>query len=337
MIPEVFGKGLSLGIAALLIGSLIVGCEDDSQVLTERPAPPPPAANKEAIAPEKVAKPAEIETKVKAAPEKVENKAEAKEQKDSAQANAEPSDAATAKPLTLVPGDNQVCGVADGAHLSQELDFAWRDKNEKVRVEITEPKANAVIRSGRVRVQVRLVGFETQMGEDGRGNHLRVLLDNETPRDWFSSSERTMVIEGLATGLHTIRVFAATAWGESIKAPKAYDAVNFYIKSNKDQPIPVDFSKPVLSYSKPEGVYSGRAAERILLDFHLANARLTVGGNNVRLTLDGGAPIDLAAWSPVWLEAVPKGTHSVSLTLVGPDGKALHGPYNEVERSFTVE
>ena len=349
MISSVLKNGSFLWSVTVLTCLLFVSCEDDSQVLTERPAPPlhqaqNAGAQKSPVSGNSI--PATVpDNKAKQATKQVpktttegENKKAAKESvPEKVVRKTRSTDPVMAKPSTKNPADHKVYGVTKGLHLAQDLDFGWTGKNEKARVEIVTPKPNTIVRSGRLRVQLRIIGLKIGAGNKGRGNYIRLLLDNETPRDLFKSGERTVTIDGLSKGLHTIRVFATTPWGESIKAPNAYAAVNFYVKTNKDQPIPVDFSKPVMSYSKPEGIYKGQDAERILLDFHLANSLLRPGGNLVRLVLDGGPPIDLAAWSPVWLEGMAPGNHSVSLTLVDSKGKTLHGPYNQIERTFTVE
>ena len=60
----------------------------------------------------------------------------------------------------------------------------------------------------------------------------------------------------------------------------------------------VDPNKPLLTYSRPKGEYKGVEADPIMIDFWLANAKLTGDGGEyrVRYSIDGGEPKYIDKW-----------------------------------------
>ncbi len=247
-----------------------------------------------------------------------------------------------AAPPTTPPGVGKappkpVSRVATGLALGQEWDFAWSPQPaDEIVIAITSPVPDEIIRTSTVELRVNVDGFETYKGPHG-GNHLRVLLDNEPPRDWFDPNERSMTIDGLAPGLHSLRVFPVTPWNESIKGKNAFARVSFYVRTTKNAPLPIDWTRPTLSYSSPSGTYKGADAHRILLDYFLTNIELSPSGYRIRMQLDDNKPLDLVTWGPVWLENMPAGQHRISMSLINKRGQIVPGPFNQVERSFTVE
>ena len=354
-----------------VVGALMVlgmGCDDDSG-----PPPAPPGGGKQAspsaVPPGDAAPAGTPPTAEDKGPEKT-PVAPKKAEKPPVPENEPPK-----RPVTTPPTLAATCKVPAPLNVIQHHDPYWSTRAGRVKVEIVEPAPNKVLRRGTLRVQVRLIGFRTFKSEKGGGNHLRVVLDNEHARSWYDADERPLEIDGLTAGLHTLRVFAATGFGEVIKGPGAFDAVSFYVRTTKEQPVPIDFSKPFITYSTPEGTYSGGSADRVMLDFHLANATLGPAGHRVRYTLqkrkpgktddkngkdgkDGkggkggretaktppgpsesvpvGNPVDLVGWSPVLFSSLEAGTYDIALELLDAAGKPAPGPFNRVERSFTV-
>lgn len=309
-------------VIVLAISAVLLACgEDESQP----PPPPPPTPTPEKVDPTPP-EPTTSPDEPPAAPPDV---------APEPAPTTPPEDAPPPRPETTPPSQPDV--VARGLTMAQEYDTLYEGVRDSVVVEIVRPTPNEVLRRGTLSVEVRLEGFKTYKSARSGGNHLRVLLDNEKPRDWFDPDERPFTIEGLAPGLHTVRVFPATPWQESIKGPRAFDAINFYVKSDKDAPMPVDFSKPLLSYSAPLGTFTDMVSHRVMLDFYVANTSLSKTGHRVRMQLDDSAAVDILHWSPVWLEALAPGDHTVSLRLVDAEGRIVPGPYNQVEQSFTIE
>ena len=92
----------------------------------------------------------------------------------------------------------------------------------------------------------------------------------------------------------------------------------------------------MLTFNLPEGTYEGAAAKQIPLDFHLANAVLRAGGYRARVKIGALPAFDVTAWTSTVMEGLPQGTHSLSITLLGPDSKPVKHPWNPIERQFTV-
>ncbi|MCA1632526.1 MAG: hypothetical protein LC802_02125 [Acidobacteria bacterium] len=65
----------------------------------------------------------------------------------------------------------------------------------------------------------------------------------------------------------------------------------------------VDKSKPLLTYSRPKGEYTGDDTSAIMIDFWLSNAKLQSDGGDyrVRYSVDGGEAKYIDKWEPIWL------------------------------------
>jgi hypothetical protein len=102
----------------------------------------------------------------------------------------------------------------------------------------------------------------------------------------------------------------------------------------------VDWTKPLLTYSRPKGEYSGEDADPIMIDFWLVNASLQgdKGEYRVRYYVDGGAPQFIDNWAPIWLSGWSNGKHTIKLELIDPKTGNLvdNGGYNSTTREITV-
>ena len=101
---------------------------------------------------------------------------------------------------------------------------------------------------------------------------------------------------------------------------------------------PIDLAKPLLTYSRPKGDYSGDDADPIMLDFWLLNVKLRDQGGDyrVRYTIDGQSGF-LDKWEPIWLTGWTSGPHTVKLELIDKDGNVVeNGGYNSTARDITV-
>jgi hypothetical protein len=101
----------------------------------------------------------------------------------------------------------------------------------------------------------------------------------------------------------------------------------------------VDVSKPLLTYSRPKGEYKGAESDPIMIDFWLANAKLTGDGGEYRVSysFDGGEPKFIDRWTPLWFAGWTAGKHTIKLELVDKSGKVVdNGGYNSTTRDITV-
>lgn len=223
-----------------------------------------------------------------------------------------------------------------------------------------------------------LKGYKPGMNEETHtGNHIHVILDNQ-PYEAFYNLDHEFELRNVADGEHTIRVFPSRPWHESYKNEGAFQMVRFTVKNgggdankpattNSGQqmsnansnsnananaaPTPegkdmqnstagaVDATKPLLTYSRPKGEYKGDDANAIMIDFWLANGKLSGDGGEyrVRYAVDGGEAKFLDKWEPIWLSGWAAGKHTVKLDLVDKSGYVVdNGGYNSTTREITI-
>ena len=306
---------------------LVLGCEEEPKM--ER-SPDPPASPKQ-VQPAAEATPPEAAPPVEAPAVKTPAPKDTKTKK-----KVDEPLAPAPRPKTLAPVNGAALGGAKTTRLVQLIQPASQ-LQPPVEVRITSPAPGDVLRRSTLKVKVSLKNFVPQKSDDGRGRWLKVVLDNEAARDWYDPDDSAFEISGVSPGWHTVRVFAVDEYGECVKDPNAFDAINFYARTDKNAPNPLNFGEPFLTYNLPTGNYQGDAARRIPLDFHLANGQLKKDGHRVRVQVGALPAFDLSAWSPVYLENLPSGEHAITLTLLGTDGKPVSHPWNPLERTFKVE
>jgi len=239
---------------------------------------------------------------------------------------------------------------------------------------IEAPKEGEVINSSTVKIRISiggdLKGYKEGKDENGMGNHVHVILDNQPYAAYYMWDE-AFELRNVTDGEHTLRMFPSRPWHQSYKNEGAFKMIKFRVKDGKaDETKPttddkgntmaapkaeekkvegvdvaassagdVDASKPLLTYSRPKGEYSGEDADAIMIDFWLSNAKLTGDGGEyrVRYTINGGDPQYIDKWGPVWLTGWPDGTSAVKLELVDKDGNLVkNGGYNSTTREIKV-
>lgn len=239
---------------------------------------------------------------------------------------------------------------------------------------VESPKEGATINSSTVKVKVKVAGDlrGLKKGKDasGAGNHVHVILDNQ-PYGAHYMWDEGFELRNVSDGKHTLRMFVSRPWHESYKNEKAFKTITFMVKNGKsDKTKPttddkgnkmadpkskekkaegvevkessagsVDFSKPLLTYSRPKGKYEGDDADAIMIDFWLSNAKLTGDGGKfkVRYTINDNEPEMIEKWSPLWIKGWKDGNANIKLELVDGDGKLVeNGGYNSTVRSIEV-
>ncbi|HEY8563253.1 MAG TPA: hypothetical protein VIL74_22940 [Pyrinomonadaceae bacterium] len=246
-------------------------------------------------------------------------------------------------------------------------------------LKIVEPAANSTVNSSTVNVRLELggdlKGYKPMMDPQTKmGNHIHVILDNQPYEAYYNIEGNAFELRNVADGEHTLRVFPSRPWHESYKTNGAFQMVKFTVKNGgadtskptvtntgntmanansnanpaatpegKDMPAStagaVDATKPLLTYSRPKGEYKGADADAIMIDFWLANAKLTGDGGEyqVRYSVDGGAPKMIEKWQPIWLTGWSAGKHKIKLELVDKSGAVVdNGGYNSTEREISV-
>ena len=243
-------------------------------------------------------------------------------------------------------------------------------------LKIAAPPEGSTVESSTVRVLLELSGdlkgYKPHLDPETKmGNHIHVILDNQ-PYEAFYNTGGGFELRNVSDGEHTLRVFASRPWHESYKNDGSFQMVRFTVKkggadttqptttnsgekmANSNEPAKptpegkemkesvagdVDAAKPLLTYSRPKGEYKAADADVIMVDFWVANGKLTGDGGDfrVRLTVDGGEPMIIEKWSPLWLKGWTAGKHQVKLELIDKDGGVVeNGGYNSTTREITV-
>ncbi len=233
------------------------------------------------------------------------------------------------------------------------------------------PKEGEVVESSTVKVKVKiggdLKGYVEGKAADGTGNHVHVILDNQPYAAHYMWDEG-FELRNVTDGEHTLRLFPSRPWHESYKNEKAFKILKFSVKNGKaDETKPttdgngmkladaksaegadvkeskagdVDFTKPLLTYSRPKGEYKGADAKAIMIDFWLSNAQLKDDGGEymVHYSINEGPIKMITKWEPIWLSGWKTGKNTIKLWLVDGSGKEIeNGGYNATIREITIE
>jgi hypothetical protein len=95
---------------------------------------------------------------------------------------------------------------------------------------------------------------------------------------------------------------------------------------------------PMVFYSRPKGTYTGKKeTEKVMLDFYVVEAMLGANKYKVKVNINGEEDHLLDTWQPYYIEGLPMGTNTVTLTLLDPKGEVVEAPYNPISREFELK
>jgi len=164
-----------------------------------------------------------------------------------------------------------------------------------------------------------------------KGQHIHLIVDNEP----YAAKYEAEFDYDLADGEHYILAFLSRSYHESIKTKEASRVrkVKVVNKAIKEESV---VGEPMVFYSRPKGTYTGKAnTDKVMLDFFLHNVTL---GENFKVKADINGEIHMIdTWQPYYIEGLPMGENSITLTLVGKNGDPVNAPLNPVTRKFTLE
>lgn len=166
----------------------------------------------------------------------------------------------------------------------------------------------------------------------GSGQHIHLIIDT-LPYIAKYETEFEQIIE---PGEHFILSFLSRSYHESIKSPNAFKAEKVTVSESGSFEAREDISEPMLFYSRPKGTYIGvQETEKVMLDFYLLNTRLS---ENVKIEakINGESHL-IEEWQPYYVEGLPLGENTITLTLVDGEGNAIDTPLNPVTRTFTLK
>ncbi|MBC8082671.1 MAG: hypothetical protein H7Z21_05610 [Hymenobacter sp.] len=229
----------------------------------------------------------------------------------------------------------------NGLRLTPFLDSP---KFPTAQLRLSIPAAGSTVASGAVPFKYETTNFlltkmtggvhAEEMANSTKGQHIHNIIDNEP----YSAHYETAFTKDVADGQHVVLSFLSRSYHESLKHRGAYDLRIVTVgKVAPDAPAPTfDLKAPHLFYSRPKDVYSGKDAQKVMLDFFLINTTIAPGSTQVRATINGNEFM-LDQWAPYMMEGLPMGENTVKLELVDADGQLIPGPYNSVTRSFSLQ
>jgi hypothetical protein len=225
-------------------------------------------------------------------------------------------------------------------------------------LKIAVPKPNQVV-GNPTWIQFRIDGYALgaasqfqrteEIVQTDMGQTVRVVIDdypsfpiNEPALDpfdeggyYYDMSYKFKVPFPLSAGMHTIRMFPARSFGESLKGDNTFAAMKFYVGSQVDSDK-VDLSQPYLTYNEPSNLMPLSEGKPILLDFYITNAELSPDGYKVRLTIDGQVNRMLSFWQPYYIYGLKKGEHTIQLELLNNQNKLVPGSFNNIKQKIIV-
>jgi len=211
----------------------------------------------------------------------------------------------------------------------------------EAQLQLTTPAAGSTVEPGPVEFNYNLSNYELtrmtphdnaeHLANSHQGQHIHNIVDNEP----YTAHYETKFTKDLKEGNHVILSFLSRSYHESLKHKGAYD-LRVVTAGNPAEKSDFNPEGQHMFYSRPKGEYVGPETEKVMLDFYLVNTELAPDGNKVRATINGNEFM-LDRWLPYILEGLPMGENTIKLELVDSNGKVIPGPFNTVERTFTLK
>ena len=221
--------------------------------------------------------------------------------------------------------------------------FAFDDsqKYPESQLRLDTPTAGGVVQPGPVEFVYEVSNFQLtrmtphsnaeHLANSKEGQHIHNIVDNQP----YTAHYTTTFTKDLPEGDHVILSFLSRSYHESLKHAGAYD-LRIVTAGKPKEHIQFDLKAPHMFYSRPKGEYVGEDTKQVMLDFYLVNTTLSPTGNRVRATINGTEFI-LDRWMPYIMEGLPMGQNTIKLELIDSAGNVIPGPYNSVERTFTLK
>ncbi len=169
----------------------------------------------------------------------------------------------------------------------------------------------------------------TSCANSDKGQHIHLIVDNQP----YIAKYEPDFEHDISDGVHHILTFLSRSYHESIKTDAAHKAEMVDVQ-NGSFAKRSDITQPMLFYSRPKGTYTGKDTEKVLLDFYPVNAPL---GSDYQVKVAvGNAAFMVNKWAPYYLEGLPMGENTVTLTLLDGQGKMVDAPLNPVSRTFVL-
>lgn len=166
------------------------------------------------------------------------------------------------------------------------------------------------------------------------GQHIHLIVNNEPYVAKYTSEFDDFV---LPAGEHLLLTFLSRSYHESIKTEAAHKAVKVTVENNMIRQAE-SINYPMIFYSRPKGTYVGKKeTDKVMLDFYVVEATLGPNNYKVKVDINGEEEHLLDAWQPYYIEGLPMGKNTITLTLLDPKGEVVDTPYNPVTREFELK
>lgn len=166
-----------------------------------------------------------------------------------------------------------------------------------------------------------------------KGQHIHLIVNNEPYKAKYTSEFDDVVME---PGEYHVLAFLSRSYHESIKTKAAHKAQKITVEDNMMK-VAESINFPMVFYSRPKGNYVGKAnTDKVMLDFYVVEAELGDDKYKVKATINGEESHLLDKWQPYYIEGLPMGKNTVTLTLLDEKGAEVNAPYNPVTREFTL-
>jgi hypothetical protein len=198
-------------------------------------------------------------------------------------------------------------------------------------IKILSPQPGTTVNSTEVMLQLSARRFTPSKDPaTGLGLHFKVIVDNNSPIDYFDPSKPLKL--NLSPGTHTIRVVATRPWNQSYRNRGSQAYVTFNVQQSDGKNV-ADYNQPVglLTVVSPaSGTYG---AEPILLDYLVDGVNLGRTAS-VRYTLNGRS-VKTTDRFPLYLTGLQPGQNSLVVELLGASGQVRpNAGLNRVDRTI---
>jgi hypothetical protein len=167
-----------------------------------------------------------------------------------------------------------------------------------------------------------------------KGQHIHLILNNEPYIAKYTASFDDVVLD---TGKYHMLTFLSRSYHESIKTKAAHKAQKITVVNDMIRKAE-SINFPMIFYSRPKGTYVGKKeTDKVMLDFYVVEAMLGPDKYKVKVNINGEEDIILDSWQPYYIEGLPMGKNTVTLTLLDPAGKVVNAPFNPVFRDFELK
>ncbi len=185
------------------------------------------------------------------------------------------------------------------------------------------------------------LGKQTAMSDiktcanSAKGQHIHCIVDNAP---YVAAYTNNAKLDAIKDGQHTVLSFLSRSYHESIKNKNAYALTSVITGKSRyySRFAAPDLISPMLFYSRPKGEYTGGETDAVLLDFYIVNCDLSKEGYKVKAEINGTMFI-LYKWCGYFMEGLPMGENTVTLTLLDSKGKQVESPYSSSERKFMLK